>query len=278
MAASRCLDLRCDRCRSVSIGQVWCSRRAQFRQLCIRLAKAGSAFAVDRNDPYSRSLPISPRMGHGTRYKPVANRRRSTGVCDLLRPGAKRLLTAPRGLGTALRRGSLSLLQAIANTSPQLRSALRAWNFFVSNSRQVQRFPPVALHHQNERLSSEHWRNVAARRFVASAERHSTASASYSLIMSRRSRTICRRESRLLAFGDPAASIFSISATACASLSRRSAQTSERCADAASSASPRQGHGPATRPSGFARASLRSFPFSLPFRSSHIPARTRTAN
>ena len=42
------------------------------------------------------------------------------------------------------------------------------------------------------------WRNVAPRRFFASAERRNKASASYPLIMSRRSRTICRREIRLL--------------------------------------------------------------------------------
>ena len=60
------------------------------------------------------------------------------------------------------------------------------------------RLPPFALQYQNERLSSEHVRNVAPRRFIASAARRSTASSSYSLIMSRRSRTICRREIRLL--------------------------------------------------------------------------------
>ena len=45
----------------------------------------------------------------------------------------------------------------------------------VPNSRQVERFPPFVLHHQNERLSSEHVRNVAPRRFIASAARLSTA-------------------------------------------------------------------------------------------------------
>src|SRR5208282_321010 len=115
-------------------------------------------------------------------------------------PCKQRLLTIRRlhGGEPAPRRRPVRSLQAIAITSPQLRSALRDWNFLVSNSRQVQRFPPFALHHQNERLSSEHWRNVAPRRFIASAARRSIASSLHSLIMSRRSRTICRREIRLL--------------------------------------------------------------------------------
>ena len=81
-----------------------------------------------------------------------------------------------------------------------------------------------------------------------------------------------------LGFGNPAATILSISATACANFSSRSELSFESCDDAASTHPWVNAHDPATRSSGFPPASSRLVPSCFRSPSSLISARTRTCN